>query len=499
MDYERISIAIRERGDAEAIDVGFALARRHFGALVLATAAAAIPLAAACRTLLADWPGLALALFWWLQPVCERLPLLLASRLFLGESPSALGATAGRRSALLRHLAGDLTWRRLSPMRSYLAPLRQLEGASRAVLSRRLRSLSRSGRWAAAGLTAATVAFEVGAWITLVVFVLQIARNRSLEDAIQALAADPAGPAGPVGIVGYAMWVAVFGLMTPFYVCAGFTLYINRRVSVEGWDIELVFRRMARRLSQARQAAAASAGRAGAALALAVVLWASAAGAWAQPAAAAAEVEQAARVARAVEEVLADEEFGSTRQRTVWRPRWRGSSRDRTAPADVALLEALATLVAEAAPWVLGCGAAGLLGWLLYRSRGLVRSRRSVRQQPGPGPTTEPAAGPEPIPADWPAAAARTWDSDPVRAMSLLYRGVLSAIAAGGGIDLPPSLTESECLRRVREQVPGHGEGPLLERIARAWIRAAYAGDPPAPSAFEEMRSAAAGMIRSAG
>jgi hypothetical protein len=39
-------------------------------------------------------------------------------------------------------------------------------------------------------------------------------------------------------------------LIEPFYVAAGFTLYLNRRTWLEGWDMEIGFRRLAQRLAQ---------------------------------------------------------------------------------------------------------------------------------------------------------------------------------------------------------------------------------------------------------
>ena len=39
---------------------------------------------------------------------------------------------------------------------------------------------------------------------------------------------------------GYALAV---GLLEPFYVAAGFAMYLNRRVELEAWDIEQEFRR----------------------------------------------------------------------------------------------------------------------------------------------------------------------------------------------------------------------------------------------------------------
>ncbi len=497
MDYERISVAIRERTAAEAVDVGLALARRHFPAFLLSVAVTAVPVAVACGVLLARWPGLAMAAFWWLLPACERLPLLLASRLFLGESPSVSSLRAGLASALLPHLAGDLSWRRLTPWRCYLAPVRQLEGIAGAGLSRRLRAVARSGRWAASGLAAAMLVFEIAAWLGALFFVFEVARQGVVEDVFLAAFRELQRLTGPLA---YCLWVASFVLMRPFVVCAGFTLYINRRVTLEGWDIELVFRRMARRL--ARGGSGPAPRRAGAALALAAGLWAAAAQApaqpLAQPPAQPPGSDDAARVSRAIAEVLADQEFGGRRQQVFWRPRWSSSQTSSArGSSDAGPLAVVATFVADAAPWVLGGGATVLLAWLLYRGRRQLRRRGAAA--PGPAPLRGADArivGPEPLPRDWPGAAARAWEAgDSLRALSLLYRGTLATIAVRAGIDLPASLTEGECVRRVRDLVPGSPEQSLLESAAQAWARAAYGQDAPERRVFDELRGRAAGMI----
>jgi hypothetical protein len=46
--------------------------------------------------------------------------------------------------------------------------------------------------------------------------------------------------AGLVASIAYAVAVA---FLEPFYVAAGFGLYLNRRVELEAWDIEQEFRR----------------------------------------------------------------------------------------------------------------------------------------------------------------------------------------------------------------------------------------------------------------
>ena len=60
-------------------------------------------------------------------------------------------------------------------------------------------------------------------------------------------------PAGKV-LGDLAYLVALF-LIEPLYVASDFTLYLNRRTELEGWDIEIAFRQLAARRASAREAA----------------------------------------------------------------------------------------------------------------------------------------------------------------------------------------------------------------------------------------------------
>ena len=47
-----------------------------------------------------------------------------------------------------------------------------------------------------------------------------------------------ADPASATLWVTYLPWVLALALLEPFYVAAGFGMYLNRRVELEAWDIE---------------------------------------------------------------------------------------------------------------------------------------------------------------------------------------------------------------------------------------------------------------------
>ena len=51
----------------------------------------------------------------------------------------------------------------------------------------------------------------------------------------------------PKVVFGFVAWAVaiccVIGFLEPFYVAAGFAMYLNRRAELEGWDVEQELRR----------------------------------------------------------------------------------------------------------------------------------------------------------------------------------------------------------------------------------------------------------------
>ena len=47
-----------------------------------------------------------------------------------------------------------------------------------------------------------------------------------------------------------ALYLFAVCVVEPFYVAGGFGFYINRRIYLEGWDIDLTFRKLASRVDQ---------------------------------------------------------------------------------------------------------------------------------------------------------------------------------------------------------------------------------------------------------
>jgi hypothetical protein len=115
---------------------------------------------------------------------------------------------------------------------------------------------------------------------------------------------------GPLGeVMGQIATLLAMSLIAPFYVAGGFALYLNRRVELEAWDLELNFRRIAAQ-AEARRSGVRSFGGAALLSAALVLVWP------ADPLLADTTPEQAQQL---IQEILAGEEFGKPEQVGYWR------------------------------------------------------------------------------------------------------------------------------------------------------------------------------------
>ena len=138
-----------------------------------------------------------------------------------------------------RSLLRTLTLARLSPWRAFTQPIEQLEGQRGSARSKRRALLLGSERGAAAGLQFVYANLEMIVLVALIAlvawFVPDAIKNRWWQ-----LYIDGEGLLTQLAVtLGYGLVVLV---LEPFYVAAGFAMYLNRRVELEAWDIEQEFR-----------------------------------------------------------------------------------------------------------------------------------------------------------------------------------------------------------------------------------------------------------------
>ena len=457
-----LRLALRPRTPWEAADLGLALLRAQAGPVYRVWLATALPLAAVLAIVCRDHPWLAPLVFWWLKPLLDRPVLHVLAEATFGRVPGTAETLRGWSGYCRRGVFASLLWRRLGEERGLLLPVWQLEEPTGAEFRKRRKVMFQRGRAQARLLTCACLLF------TLVL----------ATGALAGLAYFRPGNAGPgllatvfarqghrlawLDFLLAALPTLAMAVVEPVYVAAGFGLYLNRRVQLEGWDLEQAFRQLGQRA------------RAFSGQALLVVLLALA-GLGLRAGESPARPATAPKAALA--EVMKAPEFDT--HRPAWRLRPRNPSRPEAAAPTPAWILRTLELTAVLVKWLLP---AGVVLWILLA---LWNSRRSLALllKPPALPPPERILGldirPAGLPGDLPAAAARLWDQgDPRGALALLYRGALADLVHGRGVLLTAGATEGECLVLGGRALPGPG-AEYFARLTATWLQVAYGGQPP--------------------
>ena len=461
-----IAITLRRRSPWEAMDLGFSMLQRWWRPTYAAHAMVFVPIAslviAACWASGVLW--LAIFVIKWLEPLYDRVVLHVLSRAVFGEVPTWRKVMAEARQWLGTGLFWALTFDRFDLARSFNLPVRQLEGQRGAERRARKGVLGRRTRSYAVWLTVVWVHFEaVVLWSAIgmasLLLPAQAERARGEGDNFFT---------GLWELMQRASWedavlhATVLFLLEPFYVAAGFALYLNRRTLLEGWDIEVALRRIAERAAVA---------------ALAVVIFVG----MAMPSPAYAQKDPKKEIA----EVLKAKEFGYYREVERWQPRPRDSEDEKKKePSPGWGWDGIGYAIAKALEVLLWIAAGGLIAYALWWAARMLPGWREARAAE---PYRPPAAlfgmdlAPEKLPADVGAAAAALAREGKLReALGLLYRGALSELVHKRGVQLLSSHTEGDVLRLS-------GEQSFMKELIGAWRMCAYARRMPPAADVERL------------
>ena len=464
MQAADIAIGLRRRSPYEAMDLGLTMLQRWWRRVYLPHLLFAVPLMAAAFGV--GWwlerAWVALLVIWWLKPAYDRVVLHVLSRAVFGELPTTRAVFGAAKEWLGTGLVLALLLRP-SLARSFNLPVRQLEGQSgragrerRAVLGRRVSGYASS-------LTLTCLAIEVfvlSSSFGMLTELFMPAKASEGVDFLQMVFGSGGDDGSFIGFDDALAYGAAVLVLEPFYVAAGFGLYLNRRTMLEGWDIEVALRRIA-----ARHAAA---------IIIAVVM---AFGSIPSPAYA-----QEKDPKKEIAEVLKAKEFGYYKDVKRWQSR---AKPDKPSKSwfDWSWLPGVGYALARAGEVLLWLGAGALLAYALWwASRMLPRYRG-----PPPEPYRPPAAlfgmdlAPEKLPTDVAAAAAALAREGKLReALGLLYRGALSELVHKRGVQLLVSHTEGEAVRVAQSKV-SVPTGSYLQSLVGAWQQCAYARRMPQP------------------
>jgi hypothetical protein len=535
MHLEGISIVLRPRSPWEAADLGIALVRRHAATIYAAWTIVTLPICLLLTALgvLIDQVWVGWVLMWWLKPIFDRIPLYVLSRAVFGAAPT-VRETVRAQWRWGWNAWRWLHWRRFHPGRALLLSVDLLEGLSGAQRSARCSVLARATGSPALMITVIGVHIESMLYFSVLAFGMMYVPIEWMSDSVKAvletLFEHP--PLWAQAANNLLFWLAM-SVMEPFYIGAGFGLYLNRRTQLEAWDIELAFRRLALRLRQSSAAMLVIA--AGLLLASSPALRAQVAPAESRSISADAApaqdlekdepvdldklIESAEKIeaglqldseestevsglqevfskqfrddgadfGKAVTQAFEDEDLNPKTTIQTWEPRRPQDPKKPTPmPEWLKGVAQVIAFMAENGLWI-------LLGILI-----IILARYLHRWMPWITDRFEGARAldavaehelelPEALPDDLPAAVRALWSQGQKRAaLALFYRAAVQRLTDTLGNPLPPGATESECLRQSR-RLQDRDYASLFARIVRSWQATAYAERAPSTADLEAL------------
>lgn len=482
MRLETATARLRPRAAWEATDLGVALARHWSGPVYAAWFALALPLFLLLHLLCWGHWWLVPWLLWWLKPLLDRTPLYILSQALFGDVPDRRRLGRELPGLLRRQAFAALTWRRFDPARSFTLPVQQLEGLTGKARRQRLRDLGKPGRGPAVWLTVICAHLEVALDFALIVLVWMLIPDFVALEFFDLF--DDSEALGQLWLNGISL--CGMSLVEPFYVAAGFALYLNRRTELEAWDLELGFRRLAGRLAGMGRAAAGLA-----VLGLSLGLLAIPATGFAvEPVKSRCEQrrEREAQLAQAVSaikqalaETLREPELQPCAVQEHWQWREDGKRKEASPGGQIVGWAHRFAATVEFLLWfALGMSMAFIGFWLWRRPPGALSLRRRCAVLVPPSLTQGCAAIMTLPDAGLGGAAWRLWsEGQPRAALRLLYRGSLAGLATQYGLPIPASATEDEGLRLAGRHLTDVELLDFFRRLTHLWQATAYAHRPP--------------------
>jgi hypothetical protein len=474
-------LALRRRSSWEAIDAGLLLWRENFVYFLPFFALPFWICAFALRLLPGKMQYLAWPVLWLLKPLFERPVLHIISVRFFESGAGMKRLCRGLAMTIFRGLPGDILWRRFSPLRSAIMPVRALESPRRGRAAQRKKSLRMGGAhyglflslWGVL-LEVMLLAGELLFFVIMMEFIQEDFVPSFYEFFIQ----------GEIYI--FAAWCFNYMMVETLYVCMGFCLYLNSRVEVEGWDIEILFRGFAEKRAAKRKFSPAL-------IVLCFLLGA------ALPQSGFAIVsggdDDVARnemifsdapPLETLETILESPDFGGEKDSWGIRLKKRGESEQRSGPNIVPWMEALRRIFAFVLRLFLIALIAGLGVFLFYYLHKYYGGKSRLKDRADTYALHEAL---KESPESLLARARRCFAAGDLR----LAWGFCAASALGfwslyRGPAFPPNATEYDCLDLARASSVSANAADVesLSALVRHWVNLAYGGRLPPEGSFEE-------------
>ncbi len=247
MNLEAMTLEVRPRNPWESMDLAVRLAVSHWRLLLASWMICVFPLFLIINIiLLNEHPYWAFFLVWFLKPLYDRVPLFVLSRVIFSEKTSVKDVLNAIPSFFKTGLFASLTLYRLDPGRAFSLPVRQLEHLQGKARRNRMNALRRGYNNREIWLFILCAHLEtLVSWGLIGMILMMLPVDMAIQG-VEAIFTDDE-PEFLSNAVSMLMYFSVMMIVETLYISGGFVLYLNRRIILEGWDIELVFRKLAQR------------------------------------------------------------------------------------------------------------------------------------------------------------------------------------------------------------------------------------------------------------
>jgi hypothetical protein len=390
------------------------------------------------------------------------------------------------------------------PGRGLYQAIWQLEGARGAVAAERRRVIG-GNKTAKSAFWFGTMCahFEIILQFGLIAFIGIFLSHENAINPFGYLFGEGKSVSPLLMIVTFACYAFAGGVVGPIYIACCFTLYLNRRATLEAWDIEIMLRQIAPPSAQKPAVVMPAALLAPLILAFALLQPAPVDAADAAPAQPGCSVPERianqldkqaksrgpdqdteqAKLRREVTDLFASDDLRGYICKELWQPK-KQSKKEPPKPRSSDPLPDL-TVAAGVIKVILIAAAISLVAWLLYRYRDKFPALARIQL---PKKATEIRGldiRPETLPDDVTAEVRKLWEQGQRRAaLALLYRATLSRLVHEDELLVTYGATEGDCLRLAGR---AHAEHRLSEArfsitrvVTGLWLNAAYGGRWPA-------------------
>ena len=469
MRIEELAVSVRPRKSVEAVDLGIHMVRSWAFAVYFPFLIVLLPFWVGLCFIFPESPHWVIFFLWWFKPFWDRVPLFVLSRAMFGTPPRVIDTLRALPGMLRYPWLGAMTFFRFTPNRAILLPVVMLEGLAG---ERRRRRKSLIGRELLSFAFLLNIVFVLFEWFVLYFGLFILAHLLVPGTMGDELFSAPYSQVENLAVSLF--YFLSIWLLEPFFVGASFSLYLNCRTKLEGWHVELAFRRLANRLREEM-------GR----VALVVIgLLALAVDVDAQE-----DYEQRSRTE--IDQILSDPVFGTSETKEGWFLKDFGKSDRQTKEIDPAVSSFVDFFagIFRLLIWGIGIFVVFLIVYFILK----VLTNFRMGGKPPPKNQEEKlvlfgkVVDPDALPADIPAAAAQLFAQGEIRAaMSLLFRGALIELTLSGKLEFEDFATEEECLRLAGRKLDS-AHMDFLTELTRAWQAVAYAHRTPATELFERL------------